>query len=209
MSISSKAKKIKLLICDVDGVLTDGKVTIDEQGIITEKVTVVYQNTSSRGSAFGGDYKNYLRFILPLGATLETVEVNNVPIAITEAITNVSEYTKKGFIPPSQLEVEKTEVEERAVYGFLSVIPAFTSQKISIVYKAAKVINPAKAVFNYNLYIFKQPGTGNDLYSLSLAYPKIFQVVEGGQNMSDVGGKLLYEHKLDTDKNIVLKFSRK
>lgn len=32
MSLQAKAKKIKLLICDVDGVLTDGKIIYDSKG---------------------------------------------------------------------------------------------------------------------------------------------------------------------------------
>ena len=32
MNIKEKARKIKLLILDVDGVLTDGKIVLDESG---------------------------------------------------------------------------------------------------------------------------------------------------------------------------------
>ena len=32
MTLTEKARKIKLLICDVDGVLTDGKIYIGNEG---------------------------------------------------------------------------------------------------------------------------------------------------------------------------------
>ena len=185
------------------------KIVIDDKGAAREKVEITYENTSRKTSVFGGDYKNYLRFILPDKTKLDTVELNNAPIATTSAVTDSSVYSKKGFVPPTQLEVEKTQSGGKTVYGFLVMIPSGTSQKISIGYELENAINLTSAVFNYDLYVFKQPGAGSDLYSFSITYPKAFQPIEGQGGMSDVGGKLLYEDKLDSDKNIVLKFSRK
>lgn len=187
----------------------DQVVNIDEKGNVREAIMITYENTSSKESPFGGDYKNYLRFILPENAVLEAVAVNGVMIPTTEAITKVNEYTRKGFIPPSQLEIEKSQEEGKTVYGFLTIIPMLTSQKISITYSLNGVLNPAKPAMDYDLYLFKQPGTGIDSYSLSLTYPKIFQVIKSPLGMSDVGGKLIYTDKFSEDKNLILKFSKK
>jgi hypothetical protein len=185
------------------------RVAIDEEGNAGGEITITYENRSSKQSAFGGDYKNYLRFMLPASATLEAVEINDNPVATISAITQPAEFTRKGFIPPAQLEIEKNLIEGKAIYGFLTLIPMQTSQKISIIYSLNNVINPAKAVFTYNLNIHKQPGTDNDPYSLSISYPSAFQPVQGNEGLSDVGGKLLYESSLTEDKNLTLKFSKK
>ncbi len=185
------------------------KVNIDEKGSARETTTVAYENTSKKESPFGGDYKNYLRFILPESALLQSVEVNEVEIATTSAITQVNEFTKKGFIPPQQLEVEKTKQSGKTIYGFLTIIPMQSSQKISITYSLANVYNPAKPVFTYDLSLFKQAGTASDPYSFSIAYPKAYQVIHGASGFTDVGGKLLHTDKLSEDKNLNFKFSKK
>ncbi len=185
------------------------KVIIEENGNALETINIIYENTSSKESPFGGDYKNYLRFILPENALLQTVEVNGIKIATAEAITQVNEYTKKGFLPPPQLEVEKSLEEGKTIYGFLTIIPMSTSQKISITYLLPNVINPAKPVMGYDLRLFKQPGTGSDPYSFSMIYPKAFKSIQIPHLMSDVGGKLVYTDTISEDKNLVLKFSKK
>lgn len=185
------------------------KVNIDASGSAKETITLTYENFSKKESLFGGDYKNFLRFILPPNAALEIVQVNGVVIPTTSAVTQVNDYTKKGFIPPSQLEVEKSTEEGRTLYGFLTIIPMSTSQKISITYSLPAVLNLAKPAMSYDLYIFKQPGTGSDPYSFSLTYPPAFQAIQIPDGMIDVGGKLVYTDKLSEDKNLVLKFSKK
>jgi hypothetical protein len=185
------------------------KVSIDASGSALETISITYENTSNKDSVFGGDYKNYLRFVLPQNATLEAVEVNGTTVPTAPAVTEANVYTKKGFIPPSQLEVEKTQEEGKTLYGFLTIIPKSTSQKISLTYSLPNVIDPAVPVFGYNLYLFKQPGTGSDPYSFSIVYPSSFQPIQIPTGMSDVGGKLVYTTKLSEDKNLILKFSKK
>ncbi len=185
------------------------KVNIDASGSAKETIIITYENTSKKESVFGGDYKNYLRFILPQNAELQSIEVNGTNIPTTNAITQVNEYTKKGFIPPSRLEVEKSLEEGKTLYGFLTIIPMFTSQKISLTYSFPDIVNPAKPVMGYDLYLFKQPGTGDDPYSFSITYPSSFQPIRTPASMIDVGGKLVYTDKFSEDKNLVLKFSKK
>lgn len=185
------------------------KVNIDASGSALETIIITYENTSNKENIFGGDYKNYLRFILPQNSALESVEVNGTIIPTTQAITRVNEYAKKGFLPPPQLEVEKSLEEGKAVYGFLAIIPMSTSQKISLTYSLPNVINPVEPVMAYDLYLLKQPGTGNDPYAFSIVYPALFQPIQIPANMIDVGGKLVYTGKLSEDKNLILKFSKK
>ena len=187
----------------------DQKVNIDGQGNVTEKLTLTYENTSSQDSAFGGDYKNYLRFILPANAFLQSVEVNGTRIPTTPAITQAAEYTKIGFVPPSQLEVEKTLENGKLIYGFFMILPMHSSQKISISYSLGSAYNLSQSAFTYDLYRLKQPGTGDDPYSFSISYPAAFHAIQGAGSFTDVGGKLLYSDTLSADKDFVLRFSKK
>lgn len=185
------------------------KVNILDNGGVNEKTTLTYENTSKKDSVFGGDYKNYLRFILPGNAILQSVEVNGTTIPITNAVTDANKYTAKDFRPPQQLEVEKTLENGKAIYGFLTIIPIGTSQQISINYTIAKPYNLSKGVIFYDLTVFKQPGTDSDNYSFSITYPKEFQAIKPASDFTNVGGKYLYSGTLSEDKNLTLKFSRK
>jgi hypothetical protein len=186
------------------------KVNIDDQGRVLETINISYENTSTKTSIFGGDYKNYLRLIVPSAAQLQTIEINGAPIATTPAITDVNIYTKKGFAPPPQLEVEKSQQNGKTIYGFLTIVPMGTQQKISIIYSLPSVINTSNPVLSYDLYLLKQPGTGNnDPYTFSIAYPKTFQAIQAPSMFTDVGGKLIYSDKFSTDKRLTLKFSKK
>ena len=185
------------------------KVNIDAQGNAKETINISYQNTSSKTSIFGGDYKNYLRLIVPDAAQLQAVEINGMPIAITSAITDLNIYSERGFTPPSQLEVEKYQQSGKTIYGFLTVVPMGTQQKVSITYSLPAVINISDTTLSYDLYLLKQPGAGNDPYTFSINYPRGFQPVQVPSYFTDVGGKLIYSDKLSADKRLTLKFSKK
>lgn len=185
------------------------KVSITDNGDVKEKATIIYENRSSKDSPFGGDYKNYLRFILPEKAILDSVDVNGTTIPTAAAVTDLNLYTRKDFIPPQQLEVEKNQKYGKVIYGFLTIIPMGTSQNISITYSIPGSYSLAKAVLNYDLSVFKQPGTDNDAYTFSITYPKEYQAIQFPPEFSNVGGKYIYTGDLSEDKNISLKFSRK
>ncbi len=50
--------------------------TIGMDGIVSGKVTMYYKNTSANNSWPGGDYKTYVRFILPLVAKLLGIKID-------------------------------------------------------------------------------------------------------------------------------------
>ena len=125
--------------------------SINEDGSISSKATVIYKNNSTAWP--GGDYKNYLRFILPSGSTLSQVFIDGNPQKIGNAITDFLIYEQKNFIPPQFLEVEKTEEKSKTIYGFLTIIPAKTSKTISIDYELPKkmLIDPSFIKYSLNM----------------------------------------------------------
>lgn len=185
------------------------EVTINDKGEVRTTVKVIYENTSRKGSPFGGDYKNYIRFLVPAHATLQDVLFDDRSVAKTAAITDPAEFTQTGFIPPKELEVDETQIDGKTSIGFLVVVPASTIKSFSITYTLPSVIDTNLSSFTYNLRVFKQPGTRQDPFSLFVGYPPSYQLVKAGEGIVDVGGKVSYSTELSEDKFINAEFSKK
>jgi Protein of unknown function (DUF4012) len=182
---------------------------ISDKGDMTSTATVTYTNTSTAASPFGGNYKNYVRFVLPANATVDQVKIDNQVKPTVDAITDPSLYKAPGFVPPQELEVEKTTEQGKTVVGFLVVVPVGQSKRVSLTYSVPDVVNTNEPTFTYNLKIFKQPGTQDDPYALFLTYPSTFRLVQSDKGLSDVGGKLAYSVYLTGDKDIKATFSKR
>lgn len=187
----------------------DYAASIDETGNFQGKTTVGYQNTSKRGSPYGGDYKNYVRFILPPNAVVQSVTIDNKELPIVPAITDPAIYTQKEFVPPSGLEIEQTEEKGKTIVGFFHIVPVGASQTVAITYTVQQVIDPTRPSFLYDLQLFKQPGTTDDPYSVSFAYPSSFRLITEGEKARDVGGKVIESGDLLQDTNLKMEFSKK
>lgn len=185
------------------------KITIQNNGNIETEATVSYTNTSKKDSPYGGDYKNYMRFILPAGTNVKTIKIDNVTRETIDPITDATIFTAKGFLPPAELEVEKGVEQGKTTIGFLIAVPIGQTKKVSISYTVEKAVNLQQPEFAYDLKIFKQPGTDVDPYALSLQYPGTYQVLDKDQRLNDVGGKLIYEEVLSEDINLKVSFSKK
>jgi hypothetical protein len=182
---------------------------IGELGSIQTTSTVTYTNTSKSTSPFGGDYRNYVRFVLPAHTVLRGITVDGKSQPTTDAITDPNLFTSKTFVPPAELELETTIEQGKQVIGFFMIVPQGATKKIDVTYDHVRVIDPTQASFVYNLRLFKQPGTQNDPYSLTLVYPATFQPVRKQGQLSDVGGKLVYSETLSQDKDLSVIFSKK
>jgi hypothetical protein len=182
---------------------------IDAIGNMSVTNTDEYENTSTKESQYGGDYKNYVRFLLPQNASLSSIKVDNQNLAFTSAITDPQVYTKKNFVPPTELEVETTMQDDKKIIGFFLIVPKGSTRKVAVSYVVNNAINPQSVTFRYDLRIFKQPGTGADPYSFFLTYPSGYTFVDGSKEIRDVGGKLTYSKNLSEDKTINAEFSKK
>ncbi len=184
-------------------------ISLDENGDIKATATIKYENTSKSDSKFGGDYKDYVRFLLPPNATLQSIIIDNQEVSTTTAITDPDVYKRKNFIPPAELEIEKSLEEGKQVIGFFMIVPAKSTKEVSIIYTISQAVNMKNPAFTYDLQIYKQPGTIEDPYSLFFSYPSLFKPVRINGGATDVGGKIAYEGKLSEDKNIQAEFSKK
>ena len=184
-------------------------VNVSDSGQLFGSTTITYENTSDKTSVFGGDYKNYLRFILPEGADLRVVTIDGRETSITQAITNPSAFGTPGFVPPQELEIETTKVDDKEVVAFFVIVPMQTTKKITVNYSTPQTINISQPAFSYSLRLLKQPGTDKDPYSLTLSYPSQFKPIGLTRDFVDLGGKLTHETTLAEDRDIKIEFSQK
>src|SRR3989344_3118359 len=131
------------------------KVQLKDDGAILSKLSLSFKNDSTKWP--GGDYKNYIRFILPKGALLSGITIDGKSQKIVKAVTDFLVYESKNFIPPDGLEVEKTEEDNKTIYGFLSIVSSGKLKKIDIEYSLPQKIYPDAPLVSYDLKLFKQP----------------------------------------------------
>lgn len=182
-------------------------IKIEESGSLSEELDISYKNTSN--SWLGGDYKNYLRIILPLDTKIFSVSINDVSQRIVDAVTDFQIYEAKNFKPPIGLEVEKVNQDNKTIYGFLVNVRVEEIVKIKVKYNLAREAPLNLTSFSYNLRLFKQPGIDDLPYSFSLTYPTSFNVIKSSDGLSREEGKVFYSEKIVEDKNLIINFAKK
>ncbi len=184
-------------------------VAIDDKGMAQEAVTVSYTNSSTKDSPFGGDYKNFVQFVVPSNATVTSVAIDGSVRQTIPAITDPAIFSSPGFRQPAELELEEGIQGSKKVIGLFVLIPVATTKTITLSYQIQQAVDVTQPTLTYDAVIFKQPGTGDDPYSLFVTYPQSFQFISGTAGFSDVGGKVSYFTTLTQDKNIIAEFSKK
>lgn len=180
-------------------------VSIEESGQVLGEITVAYKNTSN--SWPGGDYKNYLRFIVPQDADLLSVIIDGVSQSIVPAITNFLLYESKNFVPPVGLEVDKTLEGGKTIYGFLVTVKTLAVKTIIVKYSLPKKVQLGEVVY-YNLHLFKQPGTDSYPFDFSLSYPSSYNIVSSSKGIVKKEGKALFSKILLSDEEIFVNLAK-
>ncbi len=89
------------------------------------------------------------------------------------------------------------------------MVPSGSVRTVALSYTIPQFVDTEKPFFSYDLDIFKQPGTGNDPYSLFVSYPPVFRLVKSDKDGRDFGGKFVYSANLLENRNIRLEFPNK
>ncbi|MDO8621021.1 MAG: DUF4012 domain-containing protein [Candidatus Levybacteria bacterium] len=189
--------------------LVSYEIIIDENGQISEQLNIKYANINKNGVWPGGDYKNYLRLILPADAKLSSISIDGKEQKILTAITNPAIYEAKNFTKQEGLEVDKEEKQEKTIYGFLITVPTDTIKTITVKYTLSQKISLNSPLFSYNLRIFKQPGIDSYPFNFKLSYPSLFRVVNKPGNIKDENNVLSFKDSILTDKDISINFGKK
>ena len=157
-------------------------VVIDAEGKVKSRLVINYQNNSPHDVFPAGDYRNYLRILLPLGS-----EINQVVIK-----------------DPEQKQEEK-KIEEfdhqtdfqRESFGFLVEVPVAERRRVEIEYQSRKEERVESG--GYLLLVQKQSGTRNDQYNLSISYPKDFFLTKMDPEALTREGLVVYNTNLSRD----------
>lgn len=151
---------------------------------VSSKLKINYENTAKSNNWPGGDYKNYMRIYIPSGANMEEVSWSE----------NGS--GEKKIISGESLTV-KTLGNKKEV-GFLIVVPV--GKKINLEFKYNQAIDLSKnEKFSYLSFIQKQSGFGDTGMVTLVSIPEGWQPMGVQPVASVVGGKLLFNQKLDRD----------
>lgn len=180
---------------------------IGMDGTVSGKVTMYYKNMSEKDVWPGGDYKTYVRFVLPLGAKLLGIAIDGKEQKTVPAVTDFNVYEAKKFIAPKELEIETYNESDKTVYGMLVTVPTQAYKTITASYALAKQVSFDDLVFGYDLWTFKQPGTDSDLYEFSLTYPQGYNLVKKPDViMVEQGNTISFATPLVTDQHLALQF---
>lgn len=179
-------------------------VVLNNDGVATETAKITYTNRSTKDSAFGGEYKNYLRFILPEDVLLHKVTIHGIDQEIVPAIIDPAVYTAARFVPPQGLEVERTTQNGKTMYGFLVTIPQGQKKEVAITYSVLPQNLSKNQITAYRLRLFKQPGTDADPYSFSLTLPDNLKVLSKPASFRQNRNTLTTLTQLTEDRDITI-----
>jgi hypothetical protein len=150
---------------------------------ITRVLRVTYENTSKNNSWPGGNYKAYLRIYLPETTNLAEVSVND---------------PKGGKTVYQNGDLTVATVRNKKEVGMLLEVPFNSKRVLELRYTDTVNLSGVKN-FSYLQYVQKQSGYGDTGLAILLTVPNGFQVNQVEPVASVVGGKLLFNQKLNKD----------
>jgi hypothetical protein len=178
---------------------------ISSTGTLEGTTTVTYNNSEGTG-----EYKNFVRFVLPQHSVVTTIAINGENKAFTQAVTDPVVYENKKFKAPKELEVETVEQDNKTIVGFLVTVPKNDSTTVSVAYSVSdQTVDTSTGSFGYSLKLFKQPGTEGDPYTLSLAYPSEYKILQASQAVKTTESGISFATLLMEDKDLSIDFTRR
>ena len=159
---------------------------VDISGTSINRVLKInYENTAKNSNWPGGDYKNYIRLYLPKEVNLSQISVMDGYDTSIKKVYNSEEITTK-------------EVDGKKEVGFLVTVPVLKKRIVEVRYSSSVNFGDKKE-FTYMKYIQKQPGTGETGVVSLMSFGEEWQPIQVEPTASLVGGKLLFNMKLDKD----------
>jgi len=157
-------------------------VKIGQDGKVSERLIINYENQSPSEIFPAGRYKNYLRIYVPKGSTLGECKIDS-----------------------EECKIDLTEEHQRTVFGFLVEVPVGEKQKVEISYNLPETFAGGEYVSLFQ----KQSGSARDNLSLSISYPKNLTLMETQPSALTGTGIIIYNTNLSRDLVFRLNFSKK
>ncbi|MDD2224980.1 MAG: DUF4012 domain-containing protein [Candidatus Shapirobacteria bacterium] len=154
------------------------------ESLVERTLKVNYENMAKSNDFPGGEYKNYLRIYLP-------IDVNLSQISVIDDKTN----SRKIYTAD---EIRIKEINGKKEVGFLVAVPILSKETVEIKYSSANNLT-GKDKFSYISYVQKQSGFGDTGLVTLVSFPRDWQPLQVEPQASMVGGKLLFNQKLNKD----------
>lgn len=179
---------------------------INDEGKITSELGISYTNKSNGWP--GGDYKNYLRVIVPAGSVLSSITINGEEQKIIDAVTDPLVYEKKGFTPPAGLEIESSVQDGKQIWGLLLPVLANSKKTITFDYILPEKIDVSSSSSTYNLKLLKQPGIDKLPFDFTLSYPSSQTIVSLSPGFNKQNGAVVFNLDVTKDESLVVSFAK-
>lgn len=167
-------------------------VDINENGISND-LSISYENTAKSSAWPGGDYKNYLRIYVPAASV------------VTEVSWSEVDSGEKKIVSGDDLEISNVDGKEEI--GFLVTVPVGKKIKVEVKYTESMALKNLQK-FSYLSYVQKQSGFGDTGMVTLISVPQDWQILGVNPAANVVGGKLLFNQKLDGDIKMGVEISR-
>jgi hypothetical protein len=158
------------------------EVKINESGEVKKNLKISYQNKSPSAHFPAGDYKNYLRILVPRGSQLEKI-----------------------FVDSQELEKEKIDIGDisgKTSFGFLVNIPVGGKKEIEISWLLPEKIELDSKI-QYLYFLQKQSGIKREKFNLEVSPPPGIAIIPSWPSaivqdnsyffVSDLSSDLLFE----------------
>jgi hypothetical protein len=114
---------------------------------LKNKLILTYQNQSPAAVFPGGNYKNYLRLVLPLGVSLEKVLIEGQEM--------------------ERAMINENKVKDKWVVGFLVEVPISQRREVVVEYRR-EINSDLEKPLHYGLLVQKQSGAKEEFFNLKL-----------------------------------------
>lgn len=166
---------------------TDHQIDISNQGVVKEKLSLIYENKSPSENWPAGSYKNYLRVYLPYGIKL-------ISALRTDPLN------KDIWAPFNDDQIEIFDQSGKTVLGLFFEVPAGQKTKLEINYELGEKLDLTAKINSYLLMVQKQPGIYSQDYNLIVSFPQNLVPLRVIPKAVVGEGKLLINEKLTQDK---------
>ncbi|MFZ5365810.1 MAG: DUF4012 domain-containing protein [Patescibacteria group bacterium] len=164
-------------------------IKIGEEGKISERLVINYENQSPSEIFPAGRYKTYLRIYVPEDSLVDSLSIKNL-------FTNEE-------VGSGKWEVE--EEHQRTVFGFLVEVPVGERRKVEISY----TLPETESWEEYILFVQKQSGSQKDNFALSITYPQGWILREIQPPALTGEGLIIYNTTLSSDLIVRADFIKK
>lgn len=193
--------------------------TIDKGGGIVSQVTLNLRNESPNESWPGGKYKNYLRFLLPMGSRFVSMDLGDERVAtVSPSLTEkvLSKVQKNQFLVVTGFEPAVVGgVATTSGYlslGTLVEVPVAGNRVVTMEFVWPKRLDFSLNRLNQKMTFLKQPGNEIDFASVTINYPSFLKFESPGRFGMEPSlaseQKLVYNMGLSQDKTINVWFDK-